>query len=352
MKYTIPGAALNVANTWTAVQTFADVIRFNTGVAITAGQYEFGRDADATNQMHFNVPDLAGFEWSTNDVALMTLSSGLLTLYAGAVSNQEEIRFNNDANYGIGKLTGEGIRIWCNAVTSLILGNGAFASTARLSIGTEGEISTGDEFWLQTPAAIGALAANTVKLGLTDIAAGDARLSIQAELGGPIYIGNSAIRVGAVSAVTGKVELLGTTSGLVTLTVAGAAGTWTMTLPAAVGAAGQQLTDAGGDGITSWAAASSLREYKNDLGELSPAEGLRLLLAAPVHRFTYKEGMGTGDYATEYVGLYADEAPWAMHYKGSIVNPVNALGYSVLGIQALHKEIAQLKARLKVLEPV
>ncbi len=46
----------------------------------------------------------------------------------------------------------------------------------------------------------------------------------------------------------------GTTSGVVTLRVADAAGTWTMTLPAAVGTAGYELIDVAGNGITGWAA--------------------------------------------------------------------------------------------------
>ncbi len=44
----------------------------------------------------------------------------------------------------------------------------------------------------------------------------------------------------------------GSTSGAVTVTVAAAAGTWSMTLPTAVGTAGYFLVDAAGNGITSW----------------------------------------------------------------------------------------------------
>ena len=51
---------------------------FATGVAMTAAAYEVGRDADATNQLHFNVPTGASMEWSVNDVAQLTLSAGLL----------------------------------------------------------------------------------------------------------------------------------------------------------------------------------------------------------------------------------------------------------------------------------
>ena len=45
------------------------------GVAITPAQYEIARNADATNLLQFNVPTGAGYEWSVNDVAMATLSS-------------------------------------------------------------------------------------------------------------------------------------------------------------------------------------------------------------------------------------------------------------------------------------
>src|SRR3990167_7825270 len=49
--------------------------RFDTGVAVVSTAYSIGRDADATNQLHLNVPTGATFEWSVNDVAKMTLSA-------------------------------------------------------------------------------------------------------------------------------------------------------------------------------------------------------------------------------------------------------------------------------------
>ena len=54
-------------------------LRFDTGVAVTAGEYAVQRDADVTNQLHFNVPTGAGYEWSVNDVAEMLLSATNLT---------------------------------------------------------------------------------------------------------------------------------------------------------------------------------------------------------------------------------------------------------------------------------
>jgi hypothetical protein len=59
-------------------------VKFTAGTAITAGNYEVGRDADATNQLHFNVPTGSTMEWSINDVAQMLLNSSGPILKVGA----------------------------------------------------------------------------------------------------------------------------------------------------------------------------------------------------------------------------------------------------------------------------
>lgn len=144
-------------------------------------------------------------------------------------------------------------------------------------------------------------------------------------------------RTGLAGGATGAVEILGTTSGVVTVSVSAVAGTWTMTLPAAVaGMAGYQLTDPGADGVCTWAAAGSKRELKNILNEVTDhAEMLKKVLSTKVYNFNYKPGMGTGDTATKYVGPMADEAPDFMHYGGGIINPVNALGILIEAIKGL-----------------
>ena len=163
---------------------------------------------------------------------------------------------------------------------------------------------------------------------------------------GKIGIANTApavlLDLGKAGTTKGVMRLAGNTSGNVTIQPAAVAGTWSLTLPAAVGAAGNQLTDAAGNGIASWAAPGSLRSMKNIIGTALPAEALTRIINTKVYRFHYKPGMGTGDSDTEYVGVMADEAPWAMHYKGTIVNPVNTLGYMILGIQALSEKISTL----------
>lgn len=122
-------------------------------------------------------------------------------------------------------------------------------------------------------------------------------------------------------------------------------------LPAAGGTPGQQLQTSGGNASTlSWASAGSTRDMKVLAGLLDPQDALAAVLAAPIHRFTYKPGQGTQDTTTEYAGILADEAPWAMHFNGTILNPVNTAGYAFASIQALEAEIAALKAQLATLE--
>lgn len=65
----------------------------------------------------------------------------------------------------------------------------------------------------------------------------------------------TSLILGQASALTGRLQLVGTTSGTVTFSVNNAAGTWTFKLPDTAGTSGQVLqTD--GSGNTSWATAS------------------------------------------------------------------------------------------------
>lgn len=69
--------------------------------------------------------------------------------------------------------------------------------------------------------------------------------------------GTSSITLGAAAGTTGSAVFAGTTSGAVTLSVADAAGTWTMKLPTTDGNANEFLqTD--GSGNTTWASAATI----------------------------------------------------------------------------------------------
>ena len=164
----------------------------------------------------------------------------------------------------------------------------------------------------------------------------------------------STAAIGIAGATTGQVTFAGATSGVVTLKPNATAGTWTLELPAAVGSAGQQLTDAGGNGVTSWAAAS-LGAWKHDLGVLDPAEALAAVVAAPTHKFRYNaEVMPAGQWAPQdlMTGIFAEEAPWAMHGErdglksGIAFSSINAFGYIRAAVEALNNKIAALEAQV------
>lgn len=92
-------------------------ITWDGGQAVTAGAYSVGRDADATNQLHFNVPNGASMEFSVNDVNVMTVTGSALVMNNQPVQN---IGASGTDFGGSGQLT---------------LGNGASASgTSALTI--------------------------------------------------------------------------------------------------------------------------------------------------------------------------------------------------------------------------
>lgn len=198
---------------------------------------------------------------------------------------------------------------------------------------------------------------NKLSFKLHDTGSGTSQTTVMTLQGnGNVGIGTTGptalLHVGLAGTTLGTIGIAGNTSGLVTLTVAAAAGTWTMKLPTGVaGTAGFQLTDAAGDGVTSWASAASTKDAKNIITQYkNTKDALNKILSASVYSFKYKEGMGTGDLNTEYVGIMAEESPWAMHFNNKILNPVSTFGYTVLAIKELNKEIQDLKNEIKELK--
>jgi hypothetical protein len=120
-----------------------------------------------------------------------------------------------------------------------------------------------------------------------------------------------------------------------------------------VGSDGEQLTSGGAGAALDWAAAGSVRAFKNIERERTDAQAtLRQLIATPVYDFHYKQKSEsderlttTGDIETTYTGIMADDAPWAMHHHGRILNPVNTFGYTLLGLKALDERIAALESK-------
>ena len=70
---TIGGASAAAATVTTL--SMNNLTSWSAGAAITAASYQVGRDADGTNQMHFNIPTGASFEWSVNDTAELVLNA-------------------------------------------------------------------------------------------------------------------------------------------------------------------------------------------------------------------------------------------------------------------------------------
>jgi len=125
-----------------------------------------------------------------------------------------------------------------------------------------------------------------------------------------------------------------------------------------VGADGEQLTSGGAAAECDWAAAGSLRQFKKILGmRTDEQEVLEMPKETPVYDFQYKgreeydgeldHPITTGDKETVYTGIMADEAPFLMHHKGRILNPINTVGYLLLGIKALAEKVEQLEAKQK-----
>lgn len=77
---------------------------FGAGVAVVATSYSVNRDADATNQLHFNVPTGGTYEFSVNDVAKLTMNTaGAFSLTPSALTSGVPIAMSitPPANTGI-----------------------------------------------------------------------------------------------------------------------------------------------------------------------------------------------------------------------------------------------------------
>ena len=92
---TVIGGASAAAATVTTL-SLNNGITFTAGVAVTSTSYQIIRDADATNQLHFNVPAAAGMEWSTGDTARIILSNTFLDLTAvGIILRANNLQLGN-----------------------------------------------------------------------------------------------------------------------------------------------------------------------------------------------------------------------------------------------------------------
>ena len=158
------------------------------------------------------------------------------------------------------------------------------------------------------------------------------------------------IQLGVAGTSTGGLVIAGATSGTVTINAAAAAGSAVYELPAADAAcSGFQLT-CNGTGTMTWAAAS-LGAFKNDLGVVCNDEMLKAVTSSPVHRFTYNRktlpaGHFGGYEGEEFVGIFGEEADWAMQGKRRMgISQINSTGALTAAIQALNARLEKLEAK-------
>ncbi len=76
-------------------------VDFGNGIAIEAGQYQVGRNADGTNVLQLNVPTGATFEFSVNDVSEVTLSATSLGMGSNTIDAVGDIKTTNAAGPAI-----------------------------------------------------------------------------------------------------------------------------------------------------------------------------------------------------------------------------------------------------------
>lgn len=90
----------------------------------------------------------------------------------------------------------------------------------------------------------------------------------------------AALKLGIAGTTSGSLALTGSTSGVVTVNTAVAAGTWTMTLPTGAGSANQVL-QTNGSGVTSWVAQNSYAPTTADLTAQSAAVSSVVAVTSP-----------------------------------------------------------------------
>lgn len=129
-------------------------LRFDTGVAATAANYQILRNADATNLLQLNVPTGASFEFSVNDVVEATLSGTTFNLQANELTTTGNIGIGaaasatNKITSALGTITAlaeafTATGTWNNAAVTFDLISGAITDTASAAVSRLINLSVG-----------------------------------------------------------------------------------------------------------------------------------------------------------------------------------------------------------------
>ncbi|KKL83544.1 hypothetical protein LCGC14_1973650, partial [marine sediment metagenome] len=281
-----------------------------------------------------------GVDWMQWDEAAISSFAGAADTAGHAVYMETE-----DGGADGGSATGK-----AGGLYSLKTGDGSAAATADQVGGAGGAltVATGDGKAANGTGTSGAGGAMTITAGVGGAESGATGTSgaggavvITSGAGGTQSSGTGAD--GGDLTLTAGVKSGSATDGVLTFVVSGVTYTW----PLSVGTNGYQLTtDGTSPSNMTWAAAGSGRELKNIVGEKGNAnEMLTTITNTSVYDFHYKKGRGTGDTETLYTGVMADDAPWAMHHEGGVINPINTLGYMVMGFKALVERLDKLEGK-------
>mgnify|MGYP001598133154 CR=1 FL=1 len=207
------------------------------------------------------------------------------------------------------------------------------------TIGTNNSAITIVTGWTAPAAAI-----DLVKVVAVDIAAGDARLAIQAEAGSPIYLGNDTLRFAATTGILGigATTVLSATSTLVTLPVAitlSAAGTAltvtnnvtfssSLTIGAVLtlngGGAGIEILNAVGTGMVSISLRTNSGAQRTDIG-IEQAAGGGLFVGSSAYAAVF------GSAGSANCEFAANNTIRMVVYSAGGVNVLNALSVGFTG---------------------
>lgn len=92
--------AVSIPGGIAASVTPSGMMSFTSGAAVTATSYQMGRDADGTNQLHFNTPTGASFEFSINDTPEMVLNATAVNFQNNNITTSGNITSSGTTSIG------------------------------------------------------------------------------------------------------------------------------------------------------------------------------------------------------------------------------------------------------------